>query len=179
MALVKRTNRARRFFTTVAVLAGSYALLVAATWWLAGVTPDWIYLRAVGPFLLAGMLAPAIGLEIGPISTGNWKWIWLGLFLAAGMVIEANNLRLIDYRRLQTEFFHPSWEIWTEKYYTYWLLLLVWGVVAFFSWRRKVDRLVILGLLGVTAMLIWCSGRSARSLGILASRRSRAKGARR
>src|SRR5436190_18837661 len=113
MALVTRTDRARRFFTTVAVLAGGYALLVGGAW-LAGVTPDWVYLRAVGPFLLAGMLAPAIGLEIGPISTGNWKWIWLGLFLAAGMVIEANNLRLIDYRRLQTEFLHPSWEIWTE-----------------------------------------------------------------
>ena len=169
MALGTRTDRARRYFSTVGILAGGYALLVGATWWLAEVTPDWAYLRAVGPFLLAGMLVPAASLEIGPISAKKWKSIWLGLFLATGMVIEANNLRLIDYRRLQAGFLHPTWEIWTEKYYTYWLLLLVWAVVAFFSWRRKVDRLAILGLLGLTAMLIWCSGRSARSLGILAS----------
>ncbi len=169
MALGTRTGRTRRYFATVAILTGGYALLVGAMWWLAAVTPDWDYLREVGPFLLAGMLAPAVSLEAGPISAEKWKWAWLGLFFVTGMVIEANNLRLIDYHRLQTQFIHPTWEIWTEKYYTYWLLLLVWAVVAFFSWRRKVDRLVILGLVGLTAMLIWCSGRSARSLGILAS----------
>jgi O-antigen ligase len=61
-----------------------------------------------------------------------------------------------------------GWGIWTEKYYIYWLLLLVWAVVSRFSSRTKTDRWVVLGLLAFTAMLIVASGRSLRALGIFA-----------
>jgi len=168
MALASRSVRTRRYFTLVATLAGTYSAIILGSAWLAGVTPDYAALRTAGPYLLAGMVAPACCLEIGPLPSATWKWIWLGLILAAGLVIEANNLHWIDYRQLQAGDFRIEWNIWSEKYYIYAFLLLFWPCVAFFSWRRKIDRLLILGLLGLATMVIWNSGRSARSLGILA-----------
>jgi O-antigen ligase len=166
-ALWQRTARGRRFFVTVSVLAGIYALIIFGTWWLAAVTPDWAYLRSVCPYLLAGMVVPAAFLGIGPIQPGKCRWFGFGIFLAAGLAIAANTLRWLDYQSLQTRFIHPSWDLWTEKYYIYWQLLLLWGCTAFFTWRRKADRPAILVMLVLTVILIWFSGRSARALGIL------------
>ena len=164
----KPSRAARDFFLTVGIMAGSYAVIIGAAWAWGGVNPDWSYLRSVGPYLLVGMMAPAACLGVRAVATRRAKWIWLGLFMAAALVVEANNCGWIDYHRLQPGFIWVGWGIWTEKYYIYWLLLLVWACVASFSWRERVDRLVILGLLGLAAVLIFSSGRSIRALVILA-----------
>ena len=164
-ALGRPNRQGRDFLLTAATVAGSYALLVGGAWW-AGVMPDVGYLQATGPYLFAGMLAPGTCIAGSADPARTRKWIWLGLFAAMAAVIEANNLGWIDYSRIKVSFAWVGWNTWTEKFYVYWLLVLVWAVVAGFSWRNQTDRRVIAVLLALTAVLVWASGRSVRALGI-------------
>ncbi len=115
---------------------------------------DWL-IQSIAILLLCSPIVASF-ISLHKKDARIFKWGLLACLLALGLMAILHQFS-IPIKEVFPEFagFKPVDNIWNEKYYSFWLLFLMWGTVSFF-WGKDIRNLSIsIGLVALTAIAIF------------------------
>lgn len=115
---------------------------------------DWL-IQSVAIFLLCTPIVAGF-INYDKKDTPFFKWGLFACLLTLGLMVILHQLG-IPIKEIFPEFagFKPVTHSWNQKYYSFWLLFLMWGTVSFY-WGKNIRGISLtLGLMVLTAIAIF------------------------
>lgn len=137
--------------------------------------PNYFYTKI--PLILLVFIVPIGFYNIKKFDYNFFKTMLTVLLIVMGVFIILLNHRIIsvfDYHFYDKYYnffnFLFKWTFWTQKNYTFWYLILMFGTLSFYDVRKKVDLIVVSSILILSYFAIFdgysTSGKLSYSLGL-------------